>query len=287
MANLSGLRVKISSVQSTQKVTGVMKMISAAKLKQAQDVFDGVSHSADALETMLEDYLGLENIDMLHGNGKDLVHLLIVIASDRGLCGGFNSNAAKLLTEHARKLLKNGKRVKIITIGNKVKDLINNEFSDIIVESLSGIYEKNCLNSGLFDSFVKQIVDMFHIGEFDICDVICMDFITVMSQVAKIKRLIPFCFEINHDVNSQCVIESEPSTKIVCEALLKENIIAQLRKILFASLAGEHSARMRAMDSASNNAKDMLDRLKLLYNRTRQAAITNDIIEVISGASAV
>lgn len=295
MASLKDLRVRIASVTSTRKITSAMKMVAASKLRRAQSAAEQARPYATAMERMLGALAAGASAangapGMLAGTGRDSVHLVVVVTSDRGLCGGFNSSvvrAAKLLIEG---LSSAGKTVKIMTIGRKGRDQLKREYGDRIVEKYENIGRKGVV-FGEAEIVAAQIAAMFDDGQFDVCTVIYNHFKSAISQVVTVKQLVPFPVveETAPDAGQgpKAVYEFEPSDEEVLALLLPRNLAVQVFGALLESTASEHGARMSAMDSATRNAGEMIDHLTLRYNRTRQAKITNELIEIISGAEAL
>ena len=302
MPSLRQYRDRITSVKSTRKITSAMKMVAASKLKRAQEHAQASQPYAQAMAEMLSrvaaNVTGSTGPKLLVGTGNDKKHLLIVMTSDRGLAGGFNSNLIRFARSQAKKLENEGKQVKIVAIGRKARDVLKRDMSEQIIESVIGLGGKKRL--GFADARVVSDIVMreFNAEKFDVCTLIYNQFVNVMSQKPTAQQLIPFSIpapavsnqnekepsEANGPISPYSF---EPSEEEILEQLLPKNISIQIFRALLDSSAGEHAARMTAMDSATRNAGDMIKRLSLEYNRARQAAITKELIEIISGAEAV
>jgi F-type H+-transporting ATPase subunit gamma len=294
MPSLKALRVRINSVKSTQKITSAMKMVAASKLRRAQQQAEAARPYAQRMERMLASLAasvaGSPNAPkLLVGTGKDQVHLLIPVTADRGLAGAFNSNVGRLTRTMARRLESEGKTVKIFTVGRKGRDFLRRELGSRIIGEVSYAGRKSI---GFADAvaIAQRIVGMAGRGEFDVCTVIYNRFRSVISQVPTEMRLIPAPLPERREVaaaGAQAIYEFEPEEDELLARLLPQNLAIQVYRSLLESAAGEHGARMTAMDSATRNAGDMIKRLTLNYNRARQANITKELIEIISGAEAV
>ena len=298
MPNLKDLRVRIASVKSTQKITSAMKMVAAAKLRRAQEQAEAARPYAERMERMLSSLAaasaGREGApELLAGNGRDEVHLLVVGTADRGLCGGFNSSIVREVRRRIAALRGKGKTVKLLCVGRKGRDQLRRDFSDAIVDTIEDVARPR-LRFEAADGIAKRIAQMFEAGEFDVCTIYYARFQSAISQVVTAQQLIPFApaeadgaeaAEANG--NSLAVYEYEPSEEDILAALLPRNLAVQLFRALLENSASEHGARMTAMDNATRNAGDMIDNLTLTYNRTRQAVITSELIEIISGAEAL
>ena len=297
MPSLKDLRVRIKSVKSTQKITSAMKMVAAAKLRRAQEQAESARPYADRMARMLESlaaaYEGRPDAPpLLAGTGKDAAHLVIVATSDRGLCGGFNSGVVREARRLIRELLADRKDVKILCIGRKGRDQLKRDFGARIVGTVEDI-GKPRLTFAAAEGIQKRLLTMFEAGEFDIATVIYSRFKSAISQIVTRQRLIPLpapAAERESPGRAQGVratYEYEPSEEELLADLLRRNLAVQLFRALLESWASEQGARMTAMDSATRNAGDIIDRLTLFYNRTRQAYITKELIEIISGAEAL
>ncbi len=298
MPSLKDLRVRIASVKSTQKITSAMKMVAAAKLRRAQEQAEAARPYAERMERMLNSLAtasaGKEGAPaLLAGNGRDQVHLLIVGTADRGLCGGFNSSIVREVRRRITALRDDGKTVKLLCVGRKGRDQLRRDFGDAIIDTVEDVARPR-LRFEAADEIAKRVAQMFEAGEFDVCTVYYARFQSAISQIVTAQQLIPFApagsdgaAAAEPDGNSLAVYEYEPSEEEILTALLPRNLAVQLFRALLENSASEHGARMTAMDNATRNAGDMIDNLTLTYNRTRQAVITSELIEIISGAEAL
>ncbi len=294
MASLKDLRNRISSVKSTQKITKAMQMVAAAKLRRAQEAAEAARPYAERMDDVLSNlgktYKSAENASpYLIGTGKDDVQLLVVATAERGLCGGFNSNIAKLARIEARRLLKEGKTVKILCVGSKGYDALKSEFADQIIDQVS---LKDVKKVGFSDAhaIAAKVIAMFDAGEADVVKLYFSEFGSVISQIPTELQLIPASFdeEEGEDEAADAVANDyEPSEEEILDDLLPRNIATQIFRGLLENAASEQGARMSAMDNATRNAGEMIDRLTQEYNRSRQAQITKELIEIISGAEAL
>ncbi len=297
MPSLKDFRNRIASVKSTRKITSAMKMVAASKLKRAQLQAEASQPYAERMATMLSRLIASTQVTsaspaLLAGTGKDDTHLLIVVTSDRGLCGGFNSFVARMARQKIRELTAAGKKVKVICAGRKGRDILRRDFGDIIVKTFEGMGGKNKLTFAEADSIAQLVLDMLARGEFDVCTVVYNRFKSVISQIPSTMQLIPFEKKAELKVAETSAVpkalyEFEPTEEALLESLLPKNLSVQIFRTLLDSAAGEQAARMTAMDNATRNAGDMLNKLTLRYNRARQAYITKELIEIISGAEAV
>ena len=292
MASLQDLKLRINSVKSTQKITSAMKMVAAAKLRRAQESAEKGRPYAERMQQVVASLAGKANPAsapaLLVGNGKQDRHLLVVISADRGLCGGFNGSITRQTRTEVARLQGEGKTVKLLMVGRKSADALRREFSDLFIDNLEGI-QGTSVSFGDADSIGQTIRDGFAAGEFDVCSVIFNRFKSVISQEVTISSLIPADVSGNEtadDANSGSY-DYEPEEEELLASVLPRNISTQLYSALLESSASELAARMTAMDNATRNAGDLIDRLTLVYNRTRQATITKELIEIISGAEAV
>jgi len=281
-------------VKSTQKITSAMKMVAAAKLRRAQEQPGAARPYAERMERVLgslaASMVGNEGAPaLLAGTGKDQVHLVVVMTSDRGLCGGFNGTIVRGARKHIRDLKLAGKTVKILCIGRKGRDQLRREFANDIVGSVEDI-AKPRLNFDAAERVAQKIRGMYDAGEFDICTVIYNKFKSAISQIVTIQQLIPFAVggAANENADAQLAqYEYEPDEGAILADLLPRNIGMQVYRALLENAASEQGARMTAMDNATRNAGEMINKLTITYNRTRQANITKELIEIISGAEAV
>ncbi|MXN66854.1 F0F1 ATP synthase subunit gamma [Stappia sp. GBMRC 2046] len=290
MASLKDLRNRIASVKATQKITKAMQMVAAAKLRRAQEAAEAARPYAERMETVLANlavaYEGREDAPaLLKGTGGDQIHLLVVATAERGLCGAFNTSIAKLARDHARRLIADGKTVKILCVGKKGYDVLKRELSQNIIDtvelrSVKQIGFKHAHEIG------ARVLKMFDDGEFDVCTLFYSRFKSVISQVPTEQQLIPAVFEKDEAAES-VVYEYEPGEDEILSDLLPRNISVQIFRALLENVAGEMGAKMTAMDNATRNAGEMIDKLTITYNRQRQAQITKELIEIISGAEAL
>jgi F-type H+-transporting ATPase subunit gamma len=294
MPSLKALRVRINSVKSTQKITSAMKMVAASKLRRAQHQAEAARPYAERMERMLASLAasvgGSSNAPkLLVGTGRDQVHLLIPVTADRGLAGAFNSNVGRLTRTITRRLETQGKTVKIFAVGRKGRDFLRRELGSRIIGDVSYAGRKS-INFADAQEIARRIVAMIGQNEFDVCTVIYNRFRSVISQVPTEMQLIPAQLPTVRDdtpAAAKATYEFEPEEEELLARLLPQNLAIQVYRSLLESAAGEHGARMTAMDSATRNAGDMIKRLTLNYNRARQANITKELIEIISGAEAV
>ncbi len=294
MANLKALRVRINSVKSTQKITSAMKMVAASKLRRAQNQVEAARPYAQRMARMLG-ALGAALAGspsapaMLAGTGAEKVHLLVVVTADRGLCGAFNTNVGRAARTLARRLEAEGKVVRLLTVGRKGRDYLRREFADRIAHEVSFAGRKK-IEFADAEAIAAKITAMLGEGAFDVCTVIYNRFASVISQLTTEMQLIPPALGENDDAAADlggAIYEFEPDEETILARLLPRNLAVQIYAALLESAAGEHGARMSAMDNATRNAGDMINRLTLNYNRTRQANITRELIEIISGAEAL
>ena len=295
MADLKTLRNRIKSVKSTQKITKAMKMVAAAKLRRAQEAAEAARPYSERMERMLgalansiktpETAPALLSGHYENGARKDSVHLLLVLSSDRGLCGGFNGSIAKTARAEIRKRTAEGKQVKVVTFGKKAYELLKNHVGKNIVERIDGLGRKPLAYTDA-ESLAKSLLARFDLKEFDSATVIYNAFQSAISQVVTIQQLIPLELPENV-VESDAVYDFEPEEEAILQQLLPQNLAVQIYHALLENSASEQGARMAAMDNATRNAGEMIKKLTLVYNRSRQATITKELIEIISGAEAV
>ena len=291
MASLDDLKKRIVSVKSTQKITKAMKMVAAAKLKRAQDSAEKGRPYSDKMNNIILNLSGSisdkENAPkLLVGTGEEKVHLCVVLTSDRGLCGGFNSNIIKKAKSYFEKILTEGKTLKIITVGTKGYDQLKRNFSDKIIEKISFKVSKN---ANYFDAnkVGKLIIDLFLKNEFDVCTIFYNKFKNVITQIPQEQQIIPLKSSEKEDMSNDDNYEFEPEEDEILSNLLPKNISTQIFKAMLENSASEQGSRMSAMDNATRNAGEMVDKLTIEYNRSRQAAITKELIEIISGAESL
>lgn len=294
MPSLKSLRTRINSVRSTRKITSAMKMVAAAKLRRAQEQAQAARPYAERMERMLgslsASLAGAEGAPpLLAGSGRDAVHLLVPVSSDRGLCGGFNSSVARFVRAKARKLMADGKTVKILCVGRKARDMLRRDLGGLIVGTIDEIGRPS-LGFHHAEKVAHRVTHMFEAGEFDVCTVVYNRFKSAISQVVTEQQLIPFAppaAKAEAGEGALASYEYEPDEAEILADLLPRNLSVQVFRALLESNASEHGARMSAMDNATRNAGDMINKLTLNYNRQRQAMITKELIEIISGAEAV
>jgi F-type H+-transporting ATPase subunit gamma len=291
MPSLKDLKTRINSVKSTQKITSAMKMVAAAKLRRAQDSAERGRPYADRMQQIINSLAAKADPSsapqLLVGNGRDKTHLLVVVSADRGLCGGFNGAITRQTRTEVARLRDEGKTVKLLMVGRKSADALRRELGDSYIESLEGIQGTSVAFSDAA-SIGDKVRDGFEAGEFDVCTVIFNKFKSAISQEVTLKKLIPAEVDESAPSDDQGVsYEYEPDEEELLAAVLPRNISTQIYSALLESSAAELAARMTAMDNATRNAGDLIDRLTLVYNRTRQATITKELIEIISGAEAV
>lgn len=292
MPSLRDYRDRIASVKSTRKITSAMKMVAASKLKRAQEAAEASQPYARAMAGMISRVAAGVQGDtgprLLVGTGSDQRHLLIVMSSDRGLCGGFNGNLVRYTRNEVRRLTGEGKQVQIICVGRKARDVLRREFSPLIVDSITGLGGKRGLDFSDARQVSDLILGLFERGEFDVCSLVYNQFVSVLAQKPMTQQLIPFVVAANENQESSSTPYSfEPEEEVILSELLPKNIGVQVFRALLDSAAGEQAARMTAMDNATRNAGDMIKNLSIKYNRARQAYITKELIEIISGAEAV
>lgn len=299
MPSLKDLRVRITSVKSTQKITSAMKMVAAAKLKRAQVAAEQGRPYAESMERMLGGLLaGMASRDnaptLLAGRGDEHKHLLVVVTSDRGLAGGFNANIAREARRKVSTLLREGKEVKLLLVGRKGRDALRRDHGRLITDTLENVTR----NGAQFEparELSRRLRTMYEAGEFDVCTLLFNTFKSAISQVVTAKQVIPFPADELTSTSTAAatpepqggVYEMEPDDDALLNDLLPANLSMQVFRALLESYASEQGARMTAMDNATRNAGDMIGRLTLIYNRSRQATITKELIEIISGAEAV
>ena len=294
MPSLKDLKNRIDSVKSTQKITKAMQMVAAAKLRRAQEAAEAARPYAERMGKVLAAlgavYDGQENAPvLLGGTGKDQVHLLVVATGERGLAGGFNSSIARLAREHAAKLISQGKTVKILTVGRKGNDILKRQYPDNIVDTFN-FREIKQVGFVQAQQVTDKVLAMFNAGEFDVATLYFAKFGSVISQVPTAQQLIPAKLPAKAEGAAEASAvpyEYEPSEEAIVEDLLPRNIAVQVLRALLENSASFYGAQMSAMDNATRNAGEMIGKLQLSYNRQRQAQITKELIEIISGAEAL
>lgn len=292
MPSLKDLKNRIASVKATQKITKAMKMVAAAKLRRAQEAAEAARPYSQRMGAVLANIAKAVEADvapaLMTGTGKDNVHLLVVCTAERGLCGGFNSQISRFARDQARKLISEGKTVKIITVGKKGYDSLRREFAANIIERIE-LREVKKVGFENADQIAKKVISLFNAGEFDVCTLIYSEFKSVISQIPTGLQLIPAAVPVVEEIEAtqSAVYEYEPDAASILEDLIPRNISVQVFRALLENVAGEMGAKMSAMDNATRNAGDMINKLTLSYNRQRQAQITKELIEIISGAEAL
>lgn len=294
MPSLKDLKNRIASVKATQKITKAMQMVAAAKLRRAQMAAESARPYAERMDAVLANITtAMEGRDdaprLMSGTGNDQTHLLVVCTAERGLCGGFNSSISRLARTRIRQLNAAGKTVKILCVGKKGYDALKREFSRQILDDVVDLREYKNIGFGSAQSIGKTIITMFENGEFDVCSLFFSRFETVMTQVPTEQQIVPTkAPEGTQDgTSSDSVYDYEPSEEEILGDLLPRNLSVQVFRALLENAASEQGARMSAMDNATRNAGEMIDKLTMSYNRQRQAQITKELIEIISGAEAL
>ena len=292
MPSLKDLKNRIESVKNTRKITKAMQMVAAAKLRRAQDSAEASRPYTERFNAVLgalasANAAGSGGPQLLVGTGKDQTHLLVVMTAERGLCGGFNSNIAKLAKSHALKLLEQGKTVKILTVGKKGRDVVKRDLGEHFVDHID-LSEIKSIRYTDAQAISKSILERFTAGEFDIATLFYSKFVNVVTQIPTAQQVIPASFDDDEGTKTESVnYEYEPTEEEILADLLPRGVGTQIFAALLENGASEQGARMSAMDNATRNAGDMIDKLTIQYNRSRQAVITNELIEIISGAEAL
>lgn len=298
MANLKTLKTRIKSVKSTQKMTKAMKMVAASKLRRAKQLVETSRPYSQKIDELITNLVGNINIRenpdpsfaLLTGREDVKTYLLVVLSSDRGLCGGLNTSAVKFAKHRINNLLKEGKKVKIFCIGKKGFDQLKMSFANEIIDNVSGIFRNN-IDHQVAKEITDKIITLFEKREFDVCEVVYSKFKSAIAQEASIKQVIPIKID-KDNLNKKIVaynspLDFEPGKEEILSALIPKNLMMQIYNELLENSASEQGARMAAMESATNNAGKMIKNLTLVYNRTRQANITRELIDIVSGANAV
>ena len=290
MPSLKELKNRIGSVKSTQKITSAMKMVAAAKLRKAQEqalASRPYTLLMDKVVSKIASKTSGNSIDLLTGKTDNKTQLIVVFSADRGLCGGFNGSITRAVRAEVKKLEQEGIQVKLLMVGKKSADALNREFGHLFIERIDGNSAKPNYTDA--EILAKKIITLFENNEFGICKVIFNKFVSAITQEVTFKSLIPAEIQETEDEtnDSNSIYEFEPSEEEILNDLLPRNLSTQLFSSQMESTASELAARMTAMDNATRNAGDMIDNLTLLYNRTRQAVITKELIEIISGAEAL
>ncbi len=294
MASLKDLKNRIDSVKATQKITKAMQMVAAAKLRRAQMAAESARPYAERMDAVLANIsTAMDGRDdapaLMSGTGDDKVHLLVVCTAERGLCGGFNSSISRLARKHISELLSNGKTVKILCVGKKGYDALKREFGDKILDVIDHREVKR-VGFENAQAIGKRVISMFDDGEFDVCTLFYSRFQTVMTQIPTAQQIIPVSLpdsEGDAAEASDAIYDYEPSEEEILADLLPRGVATQIFTALLENNASFNGAQMCAMDNATRNAGDMIDKLTIQYNRSRQAVITNELIEIISGAEAL
>jgi F-type H+-transporting ATPase subunit gamma len=296
MASLKELRGRIGSVKQTQKITSAMKLVAASKLRRAQDQAEASRPFASRMEQMLANLAaGVADVQgappLLAGTGSDGVHLLVVATADRGLCGGFNSSIARGARRRIRELQEQGKQIKLMCVGRKGREALRRDYGGLIEDTVEGVGRRR-LEYAEAQAIAERLQRLYQNGVFDVCTIIYNRFRSAITQELTFRQLIPVAPGEVEDGEAageevKAVYEFEPSETGILEELLPRNLAVQIYGALVENAASEQGARMTAMESASRNAGDMIDRLTMTYNRTRQAQITRELIEIISGAEAL
>ncbi len=292
MASLKDLRNRIASVKATQKITKAMQMVAAAKLRRAQEAAEAARPYSERMGAVLANITqaigaGGEAPALMTGTGRDDVHLLVVCTAERGLCGGFNSQIARFARDHARRLLAEGKTVRIICVGKKGFDILRRDYASLIIDRID-LREVKTIGFANADAIARKVIQLFGQGEFDVCTLFYSNFKSVISQVPTAQQIIPAAAPAEAGAaNGSAVYEYEPEPGEILSDLIPRNISVQIFRALLENAAGEMGAKMSAMDNATRNAGEMINKLSITYNRQRQAQITKELIEIISGAEAL
>ncbi|MGB1387381.1 MAG: F0F1 ATP synthase subunit gamma [Paracoccaceae bacterium] len=291
MPSLKDLKNRIESVKSTRKITKAMQMVAAAKLRRAQEAAEEGRPYAERFSAVMAGLAASVGGNdgapkLLSGTGSDQVHLLVVMTAERGLCGGFNSNIARLARQHAQSLMANGKTVKILTVGKKGRDQLKRDLSDSFVGHVDLTEVKRIGYSNAQD-IARDVLARFDAGEFDVATLFFSKFVNVVSQEPTAMQIIPAKFESEEEATDGAFYEYEPGEEEILADLLPRGVATQIFSGLLENGASEQGARMSAMDNATRNAGEMIDKLTIEFNRSRQAVITNELIEIISGAEAL
>lgn len=291
MANLKDLKNRIASVKNTRKITKAMQMVAAAKLRRAQEAAEAsrpYTERFNAVVSSLAASVGGSDTapKLLSGTGKDDVHLLVVMTAEKGLCGGFNANISKKARAHARKLIADGKQVKILTVGKKGRDQLKRDLAKHFVGhvDLSSVKRVGFAEA---QGIAKDVLIRFDEGEYDVATIFYSEFVNVVSQIPTALQIIPAQFEPSEGEAPETLFDYEPSEEAILADLLPRGVATAIFSALLENGASEQGARMSAMDNATRNAGDMIENLTIEYNRSRQAVITNELIEIISGAEAL
>ncbi|CAG1001725.1 MAG: F0F1 ATP synthase subunit gamma [Rhizobiaceae bacterium] len=294
MASLKDLRNRIASVKATQKITKAMQMVAAAKLRRAQEAAEAARPYSQRMASVLANITqavggGGDAPALMTGTGRDDVHLLVVATAERGLCGGFNSQIARFARDHAKRLTASGKTVKILTVGKKGFDILRRDFGAQIIDRVE-LRDVKQIGFANADQIARKVIKLFEEGQFDVCTLFYSEFKSVISQIPTALQIIPAAAPAASGAQAgaaTAVYEYEPEPGEILSDLIPRNISVQIFRALLENAAGEMGAKMSAMDSATRNAGDIINKLSITYNRQRQAQITKELIEIISGAEAL
>ena len=293
MPNLKDLKNRIDSVKSTRKITKAMQMVASAKLRRAQEAAENARPYAERFDAVMRQLaVSVGDSDtapkLLRGTGRDEVELLVVMTSEKGLCGGFNSNIAKRAINRIREAQSSGKTVKVITVGKKGRDVLRRGYRDLLIDHVD-LSDVKRVGYGNAQEIAQRILDLFDEGDFDICRIYYGEFENAVTQHPREQQIIPASFDLSREEagGGTTLYDYEPSEEAILTDLLPRGVATQIFAALLENNASEQGARMTAMDNATRNADDMVEDLTIEYNRTRQAVITNELIEIISGAEAL
>jgi len=289
--NLKDLKNRIESVKNTRKITKAMQMVAAAKLRRAQDAAEASRPYSERFNSVLASLTASVGSSdsaplLLRGTGKQDVHMLIVMTAERGLCGGFNSNIAKLARSHAAKIKEDGKQLKIVTVGKKGRDALKRDLGEYFIEHVD-LSEFKSIKYVNAQAIAKALLARFDDSEYDVATIFYSKFVNVVTQIPTAQQIIPAIFDDQSSASDQSVYDYEPDEETILADLLPRGVATQIFAALLENGASEQGARMSAMDNATRNAGDMIDKLTIEFNRSRQAVITNELIEIISGAEAL
>ena len=293
MPSLKDLRNRIASVKATQKITKAMQMVAAAKLRRAQEAVEAARPYSQRMSAVLGNIAnavseGDDTPRLMTGTGSDQTHLLVVCTAERGLCGGFNAQISRLAREHVANLQGQGKDVKILCVGKKGYDILKRQYGELIIDRVD-LREVKRIGFANADEIARQVIGLFDDGAFDVCTLFYSEFQSVITQVPTAQQIIPSTTgeAETEEAGTDAVYEYEPDASAILDDLIPRNIAVQIFRALLENAASEQGARMTAMDNATRNAGDMIHKLTLNYNRQRQAQITKELIEIISGAEAL
>ena len=292
MPSLKDLKNRIASVKATQKITKAMQMVAAAKLRRAQEAAEAARPYSQRMAAVMSNIAeavgsGDDAPQLMTGTGKDDTHLLVVCTAERGMCGGFNSQIARFARDHVRRLVADGKTVKILCVGKKGYDILRREYALMIIERVD-FRDVKQMSFAQAETVAEKVMGLFDQGGFDVCTLFYSEFKSVISQVPTAQQLIPASAgTADADASASAIYDYEPSAEEILEDLLPRSIKVQIFRALLENVAGEMGAKMSAMDNATRNAGEMIDKLSMSYNRQRQAQITKELIEIISGAEAL